>query len=62
MHESHPESQKRRPGAPDSKSNPIHILLVCLAVVAAVFAGSIFLSVLYVQRNHGVQTDQPTDP
>jgi hypothetical protein len=37
---------------------PIHVLFVCLLVVLIVFAGSIALSVFYVQNSSGIQTDQ----
>jgi len=40
------------------KVNPIHILLFCLAVAAMMFAGSIALSVFYVDQN-GTAQSQP---
>ena len=45
----------------DDKLNPIHILLICLLVVAIVFGGSIALSVMYIENTHGIQTDQPAE-
>jgi len=45
----------------DEKLNPVHILLICLLVVAIVFGGSIALSVMYVENTHGIQTDEPPE-
>jgi hypothetical protein len=42
----------------ESKPKPVHVLLVCLAVVAVIFFGSIILSVFYVEQNKLCQSDR----
>ena len=51
-----PNDQQAPSDGLDGKMKPLHILLVCLAVVATLFAGSIVLSVFYVEQNRAVQS------
>jgi hypothetical protein len=39
------------PSSAEKPAKPIHILLVCLLVVAAMFLGSIGLSMLYISQS-----------
>ena len=51
------------PQLPPSPIKPVHVLIVCLCVAAALFAGSVLISVVAWQANKAagspMHSDQP---